>query len=159
MHLLLVMGLVGTNGTQGEVKGLKAEARLVAPSEWVVEWAEIDGERVEGVGEERFDAGKTGLKLDREGHGVLDFMPGLYFDLDYRLDPAARQPRIDLCLRAVTLRRGMELTGTRALGIYRIDCIDRDRLMLCIGDGKKRPTEFATKPKDGCMLLVFKRKK
>jgi hypothetical protein len=147
MHLLLVVGLaVGTDAGNGGGNSPEVEARLPIPSEWALEWMEKDGEK---------DYLEGRLKLDRKGRGEL-FFGGILIEIrECLFGSAARQSSIDLLLRNVMAFRGGP--DSRALGTYRLD---RDRLFLCIGDGRRgRPIRFATHPGVAHVSFVFRRKK
>jgi hypothetical protein len=157
LAITVVAVLLETNG-EFRSKMSRQYVRVTAPSEWALEWAELDGARFE---RDQFGGGH--LSLSRNGDGELDLGslgPYKLSELSYPLEPAGRHPQIDLWLRPLLVTK--PTFGFQVIGIYRFDCdrLDSDRLLLCITDvGKDRPTGFVTKPKDGRLLLAFKRKR
>jgi uncharacterized protein (TIGR03067 family) len=73
-------------------------------------------------------------------------------EMTFKMDPAHKPPAIDL-----TVVAGPE-KGKTYHGIYKID---GDTYTVCrsVEPGKDRPSEFATKPNSGLMLVVWKREK
>jgi hypothetical protein len=126
----------------------RLEVRIPAPSEWVLESWETNGERL--------DLPPGGqLKLDGKGNGRLDVGFVVDYKFSYRLGKSPRHQEIDLGIEVRS-----EEGQTRPAWVYGIYRLERDRLVFCLAAvGNDRPTDFVTKSRDSHHLLSFKRKK
>jgi uncharacterized protein (TIGR03067 family) len=114
---------------------------------WTLSSYDAEGRNVRGR-EDKWTLtvrGNTWVQKDATADEVREF-GGTFANLD----PARKPPAVDL------VNTDGPFKGTTNLGVYRLDA---DRLTLCWGDDKTRPTEVNTRAGDRRGLMVWQRRK
>jgi uncharacterized protein (TIGR03067 family) len=142
-NLTVQDGAIGLSALKfSDIRIRKLEIKELNPSEfdldrlqgfWIIEFAEQDGKPSDKLkGKVRIQGNTINFGADEK---------------TFTLDASANPKRIDLIYPKST---------QNGLGIYRFDG-EGDRLILCIWDGKDRPTEFSTKGGENRKMMTLKR--